>query len=297
MPRRILLAEESRPVVTAIRRDLEERGLEVDALPRAQVAGRVAPGQYGAALVRGTGPAGEVVAALRAADPLLPIVVLFLDRDEAAASPDTLGADGVLVGPLTASAVGTICAFAGKLREGSERIAALEARLARRDRSSRDLEFLKRLLFVEVKRSRRYGYPLSLALLALDGWEALAPPLSARTRSAVLAEVFGLVAASLRDIDLAVPFAGERFVVLMPHTNAEGALRVARRLCAKVRERGAAPRITASAGVATHGGDGTVSFGALVKRAGEALARAREQGGDRAEPADPVKRRDRISIG
>jgi hypothetical protein len=40
-----------------------------------------------------------------------------------------------------------------------------------------------------------------------------------------------------------------------------------------------------------------VSFGGLVKRAGEALARAVEKGGDRAEPADPPKKRDRISIG
>jgi GGDEF domain-containing protein len=83
----------------------------------------------------------------------------------------------------------------------------------------------------------------------------------------------------------------------MPHTKGDGALRVARRLCARVREAGAAPRVTVSVGVAAHAGDGTVSFAGLVKRAGEALERARAHGGDRAEPADPPKRRDRISIG
>ena len=57
------------------------------------------------------------------------------------------------------------------------------------------------------------------------------------------------------------------------------------------------PRLTASVGVATHGGDGTVSFGGLVKRASDALGRARAAGGDRAEPADPPKKRERISIG
>jgi GGDEF domain-containing protein len=50
-------------------------------------------------------------------------------------------------------------------------------------------------------------------------------------------------------------------------------------------------------GVATHDGDGTVSFAGLVKRAGDALARARAQGGDRAEAADPPRKRDRISFG
>lgn len=297
MAPRILLADESRPVVTAIRRDLEERGCEVEAVLPGDAARVAARGRFGAALVRGTGSAREVVAALREADPLLPVVVLFLDRSEAGRWPGVHDvADGVLVGPLTASAVGTVGSFAGKLRDASARIAELEASLARAG-ARPDFEFLKRLLFVEVRRSKRYGYPLSLAVVAIDGWEGLAPGLPARTRTALLADVLGVVSASVRDIDLAVPFSGERLVVVMPHTPADGGLRAARRLCANIRDRAGAPKVTASAGVAGHGGDGTVSFGGLVKRASEALARARAQGGDRAEPADPPKKRDRISIG
>jgi diguanylate cyclase (GGDEF)-like protein len=161
----------------------------------------------------------------------------------------------------------------------------------------RDLEFLKRLLFVEVKRSRRYAYPVSLILVALDGWEELAPTLEAQARTGLLAEVLGIATGTLRDIDLAVPFSEERLVVLLPHTKEEGALRVARRLCGLVRDRAGSPKLTASGGVATHTGDGTVSFGSLVKRASDALARARAAGGDRAEPADPAQKRSRISIG
>jgi len=295
MPRRILLADDTKTVVAALRRDLEKRGHEVDAVSPADAAARVVPGRYGAALLRGTGRGAELLAALREADPLLPVVVLFLDRREARANPGARSADAVLVGPLTASSVGAVCAFAGKQRDLSARVADLEAKLAHHGEAP-DLDFLKRLLFVEVKRSKRYGYPLSLALVAIDRWAPLAATLSARARTALLAEVLGVVTGSLRDIDLAVPFSGERFVVVMPHTKAEGALRVARRLCASVRERGGAPRVTVSAGVATHAGDGTISFGGLVKRAGDALARAVAAGGDRAEPADPAKRRDRISI-
>ena len=76
--------------------------------------------------------------------------------------------------------------------------------------------------------------------------------------AAALAGVLGVVTASLRDLDLAVPFSQERIVVVMPHTKEEGALRVARRLCAGVREHRAQPgrtRVTASVGVATHAGD------------------------------------------
>ncbi len=292
MARRILLADESDAVVTAIRRDLEERGREVEAVSPAKAAARVAAGRFGAALVRGTaGP--EVIAAIRAADPLLPVIVLFLDRKEAAANAGARG-DAALVGPLTASAVSTACALAEQLRVRGERIAELEGRLAR---PAGELEFLKKLLFVEVKRSRRYGYPLSLALLAVDGWDRIAPALGSRGRISLLADVLRLVSGALREIDVAVPFSDERLVVLMPHTKDDGALRVARRLCALVRDRKGHPDLTVSAGVATHGGDGTVSFGALVKRAADALQRARGAGGDRAEPADPPKKRDRISIG
>jgi diguanylate cyclase (GGDEF)-like protein len=293
MARRILVAEESEAVVSALRRDLEFPGREVVAVAPAEAAERAAGTRFTAALVRGTAGA-DTIAALRSADPALPVVVLFLDRKEAAHHPG-VRADAVLVGPLTPSAVAATCTLAEELRTRGERIQELER--LRMSPAQRELEFLKRLLFVEVHRSKRYGFPLSLVLLSVDGWSALAPKLGGKARTALLAELLGLVRGTLRDIDVAVPFSEERLLVLMPHTKADGGLRVARRLCAIVRDRKGTPTVTASAGIAGHEGDGTVSFGGLVKRAGEALARAVAAGGDRAEPADPPKKRDRISIG
>ncbi|HEX9052469.1 MAG TPA: GGDEF domain-containing protein [Anaeromyxobacter sp.] len=297
MARRILLADDASPVADALRRDLKDRGFAVDLVPPAEASRRAAPGRYGAALVGGTARGG-VVAALKGADPHLPVVAIFLDRKEAAASPDARHADGVLVAPLTASSVVAICDLSVRVRDLSARVSDLEGRASRH--AGPDLALLKRLLLAEVKRSRRYGHPLSLALVAIDGWDERAPRLSARARTAALAGVLGVVTASLRDLDVAVPFSRERIVVVMPHTRADGALRVARRLCTRVREHRGQPgraRVTASVGVAAHDGDGTVSFAGLVKRAGDALARARAQGGDRAEQADPPRKRDRISIG
>jgi diguanylate cyclase (GGDEF)-like protein len=295
MVRRILVADDSEAVVAALRRDLEEQAFEVVAVSPADAAAAASATRFGAAMIRGTAGA-KVLAAVRGVDPHLPLVVLFLDRKEAALHPGAKG-DAVLTGPLTASGVTTACGLAVELRHRGERIAGLQERLGRAGRSGRDLEFLKQLLLVEVKRSRRYGYPLAMAVLSVDGWERLVPELGAKGRTALLAELLGVVSGTLRDIDIAVPFSEERLLVLMPHTPADGGLKVARRLCALVRDRAGAPRVTVSAGVAGHAGDGTISFGGLVKRAGEALARAREAGGDRAEPADPPKKRDRISIG
>lgn len=295
MARRILLVDDTRAVITAIRRDLEERGVGVDAVAPAEAVAKAGEGNHCAALVRGAQAGGGLVESLRRADPHLPIVLLLVDAAEARAV-DRAEADAVLEAPFTASGVASVCALAARLRERSVRISELETRAAARPGGSRDLEFLKRLLLAEVKRSKRYGYPLSLALVAVDGWEEKAAKLAPRTRTQALGTILGAISGTLRDIDVAVPFSGERFVVVMPHTKADGGLRVARRLAAVVRDRESSPRLTASVGVATHGGDGTVSFGGLVKRAGEALARARAAGGDRAEPADPVKKRDRISI-
>jgi len=292
------VAVDSRPVVAALRRDLEPAGFGMDPVHPSEAAKAYDAERHVAAVVRAAPGADVVVATLKQLDPHLAVLALFFDEEEAEKYPGGLGADGVLVGPLTAPQVAGTCALAARLTTTQRRLHASErSRPPLMASSEHDLGFLKRLLFVEVKRSRRYGIPLSLSLLSVDRWDELADQIGPRARTALLAELTGLVAGAVRDIDIAVPFSEDRLVVLMPHTPAEGGLFVARRICARVRERSTSIPITASVGVASHEGRGTVSFGSLVKRAGDALARARAAGGDRAEPADPPKRRDRISIG
>ena len=55
-------------------------------------------------------------------------------------------------------------------------------------------------------------------------------------------------------------------------------------------------RVTASIGVAAFEGQGTVSFGSLIKDATAALRRAQLDGGDRVEAAAPAPK-SRVSIG
>jgi two-component system cell cycle response regulator len=319
MSRRVLVAVESKPVVSALLRSLEPAGLGVDVVPPAEAAATVDPARHEVALLRAATGAEAVVAALRKADPHLAVVALFFDEEEASAFPGAFGADGVLVGPLTPAQVTGTCGLAARLTRARRQLAE-QARQAdqveqtkqeeqtklveqagaeapRAASGAHDLTFLKRLLFVEVKRSRRYGFPLSLALVSVDGWEALSEKLGPRARAALLGDMAVAAATAVRDIDVSVPLSDDRLVVLMPHTATAGGLQVARRICARVRERKGAVAVTVSVGLASHDGHGTVSFGALVKRASEAMARAREAGGDRAESAEPMKRRSRISIG
>jgi diguanylate cyclase (GGDEF)-like protein len=298
MAGRVLIAIESKPVVAALLRDLMQAGFAVDVAPPDAAAAEVDPALHEVVLIRAVAGTELLVASLRQADPQLAVVVIFSDEEEASGHPGALGADGLLTGPLIAPQVASTCALAARLTLARRQLAEqMRVAAPRAASGEHDLAFLKRLLFVEVKRSRRYGYPISLALVSVDRWTELSEQLGPRVRTALLGELTGVVATVVRDIDVSVPFSDDRLVVLMPHTATGGGLQVARRICARVRERSSTIPLTVSVGLASHDGHGTVSFSALVKRAGEALSRAREAGGDRAVSAEPPKRRDRISIG
>jgi diguanylate cyclase (GGDEF)-like protein len=291
MSPRILVVEDSPLVAEDLRRVLEAAGYAVDVLPQRVALAATSPGAHAAAVVHADGVGAGLVKAFRDVDPHLPVVTLFGDAGEAARAPDGLGADGVLVGPLTAPVVVGTIRLAERYGVAARRAGELAA--AHRHDAAQELALLKRVLLLEVRRSRRYGDPVSLALLAVDRWAEVS---GAAGAAALMTHLHSSLVRSLRDTDLCVPFGEDRFVILFPHTDGAGALRVTRRLVARLRERRAEIEITASAGVAGHDGKGTVSFGGLVKRAARALSAAVAAGGDRAEPAEPP-RRDRVVLG
>ncbi len=291
MTQRILVLETSHPVVAALRRFLRGGGFEVQVAPPAAALDGVDPSQIAVAAVRpGTPDGRSAYDALRAADPTLPVVLLLDDEDE---PEGRLPADGALVAPLTRTAVVTLFRALARVRDGDRRVARLERELAERPAALSDYEFFKKLLLVEVKRSRRYHYPVSLALLAVDGWRERAAALDDAARSALLGEVLALVAGAVRDIDVPVLYDAERLLVFMPHTDAIGARTVAQRLVKKARTHPSG--LTASVGVATYDGQGTMSFSSLVRGAADALLQAQGAGGNRAEHTTPAARHDRTT--
>ena len=141
---------------------------------------------------------------------------------------------------------------------------------------------------MEVKRSRRYRYPIALLLLELDHLGERTGHLSATQRTAMLAEMLGLLSGGVRDIDVIVPTSEGRFVAFFPHTPKTGALVVAERLRQRVKTLAPLPNISVSMGLAVFEpspvrGQTQVSFGNLMKDATEALRKAQAAGGDRLE--------------
>jgi len=303
----MLVAEPAAPISGALRRFLENAGHEVmlasdvpDAMGRvremapAVVMASVSDGFDGEALCR----------QVKAEAPGIPVLLLYLPEEEyPEARAASVGAEACLVGPLKRATVVSCVSLLMQVAQAREAVTQIRSEMqmmqsgSRREQTgsgpSPDLEFLKRLLFMEVKRSRRYRYPISFLILEPDRYAERLGVLPPMQKTSVLADVLGKLAEALRDIDLAVPFAEGRFIVFLPHTPYEGAMVVAERLLQRVKEVQSFSGLTASIGLAVFEpaamkGQAQVSFGTLMKEAGESLRKAQAAGGDRVEGGRPV---------
>jgi diguanylate cyclase (GGDEF)-like protein len=300
----VLVAEPSASIAGALRRFLENAGHEVmlagtvpESLERVR---ELAPALVLASVTDGFD--GESLCRqVKEEAPGIPVLLLYLPEEENPESrAASAGAEACLVGPLKRATVVSCVSLLMQLAQAREAVAVVRTEmqlLQHQSQGSRavttassgsDLEFLKRLLFMEVKRSRRYRYPISYLLLEPDRYAELLAPLPPAQRTSALAEVLRRLTEALRDIDVAVPFAEGRFIVFLPYTPYEGALVVAERLRQRVKEVEAVPGLTASMGLSVFEpsaakGQAQVSFGSLMKEAGEALRRAQAAGGDRVE--------------
>jgi diguanylate cyclase (GGDEF)-like protein len=148
----------------------------------------------------------------------------------------------------------------------------------------------KEVLFVEVKRARRYGFPLALALVGFD-------PISGRMDPELQTQLMGGLALairrSLRDTDYPVQHSADRVLLLMPHTDLAGSLIVARRICERVARATlqAGETVlhpTISVGVAAGEPGREYGFSDLVRQAQDGLTQAMARGGNRVEFVTPV---------
>lgn len=140
------------------------------------------------------------------------------------------------------------------------------------------------LLKIEFARARRYQYELSCVLVEVDRLASLGDLHGSMVRDQVESAVAELLNRNSRSCDF-VGQLGERFVLVLPHTDQRGAQLLARRLhdriaALEVRVDDRPLRISASLGVASHDGDDSIFFDAVLKRAESALAEAVSRGGD-----------------
>lgn len=136
----------------------------------------------------------------------------------------------------------------------------------------------------EIRRARRYGLPLSLLLVELDGFAATRADEGDQAAERVLGSLADRIRELVRTTDVLVRRTGDDLLLIMPHTDLEQAFAVAQRIRASVAstplEPGGRPtRARLSVGVATWNGQEGAKE--LELRADEAMAEATRRGSDR----------------
>lgn len=259
-------------------------------------------------------PGGEpLIDAALALAPARPVVIAAVTGSAAAGvrRAAEAGADLVVMRPHDVERLAPVLLAASRLADersrattasGSEQLlrARLDALVEPEPGALQPFELFQRVLELELKRARRYGYPLSVALFAVDVPPPAPPP---GVRGILRARAGNALIHAIRDIDLATalpldlsraydsgPPGDERFLVLLPYTELAGAALLASRVIDAVAAgdpvvaagRTFSPRFVGAVAGALPGQP--LSFSRLMKDATRALEQARRDGAELAVP-------------
>jgi diguanylate cyclase (GGDEF)-like protein len=268
---------------------------------------------------------GEALAATHDVDQLLRLIVETVVEATAASGGRVVGLGGEVFQtgalseqgerfelPLTAGrhSFGTITVSGRKFSEEQRRIAATlvahaavaleNARLHRIVTRQALVDMLTGLpnrrqcedkLAGELLRAQRFGGSVAFALADLDSFKAINDRFGHPVGDSVLAEFARTLRDCVREVDLPARWGGEEFAILLPGTDALGAVAVAERVRRSLRELRPTPdphdEVTASFGVAqlAEGESGDE----LLRRADIALYRAKSEGRDKVAVEAPAK--------
>jgi diguanylate cyclase (GGDEF)-like protein len=150
-----------------------------------------------------------------------------------------------------------------------------------------------------LAQAERYGKKLSLILCDIDHFKSVNDLHGHPAGDLVLKGVARTLAKQARATDVVARYGGEEFAVVMPETDADGALVIAERIRDRVGElafdvEGGRLRITMSLGIATFPEDAKTKAG-LVERADGCLYHAKRSGRNRSVAAASLRRPSRAA--
>lgn len=143
----------------------------------------------------------------------------------------------------------------------------------------------KECLEEEVKRSKRYGKVFSIVMLDIDDFKMINDKYGHIQGDKVLIDISKSIRNALREVDLICRYGGEEFIIVMPETGRDGAIKAAERIRRIAKNKrflisGKSARLTLSLGVASYPFDG-VSGEDLIRKADQSLYKAKAGGKDR----------------
>ncbi|MDO8208384.1 MAG: diguanylate cyclase [Gallionella sp.] len=221
-------------------------------------------------------------------------MVLMLDISVQVKEIKALTRESILVGGIaTVTLLGLFYWLLGVVGRRLERDKLLLHELASRDGLTG--LYNHRVYYVrldeELIRRHRTGTPISILLLDIDHFKLVNDHYGHLAGDKVLKTLSKLVMHSCRAIDIACRYGGEEITVILPETDADGALEIAERLRKSIEAQhfelgeSKSGHITVSIGVATSS-ESLSSSRDLTESADRALYRAKEQGRNRVECAE-----------
>ncbi len=138
----------------------------------------------------------------------------------------------------------------------------------------------------EVRRSLRYGTPLSLLMMDIDHFKAINDTYGHQAGDACLSAVAALIRRLPRQVDTAARYGGEEFAVILPHTDIDQARHLAERIRQAVKDMRIpfgqhVIRLTVSIGIGCLDRGEGPGPEALIRAADQALYAAKEGGRNR----------------
>lgn len=219
----------------------------------------------------------------------LMVAVVDADERKPQGKAHEMGADTYMRRPLTGSGIELFADLSRQLvelRHAGEPASDSAPKSKNPHSGFHSFEEVKDLLVIEVRRAKRYGYPISILLVRLDPIPALEQIDRPGLPREITAGLAVAISRSLRIIDLPVHYADDSILVFLPHTDLAGAEEVGRRIKRRIkrityRDEEITCQLTASVGIAGISAGDNLSFGKLIKNATAALKAAQLKGGDR----------------
>jgi len=144
--------------------------------------------------------------------------------------------------------------------------------------------YFKKFLDLEIKKSLRQRYPVTLIMIDIDNFKAVNDAYGHPTGDLILQELAQVVRKSVREVDLVARYGGDEFAVVLPYSDGHRALRVAHRIDQAIKTHGFSPkasapknRLTVSMGVAGYPED-AVHVDELIHSADQKLYTAKTKG-------------------
>ena len=147
----------------------------------------------------------------------------------------------------------------------------------------------------ELRRSIRFKLPLTVLMLDIDHFKRYNDDFGHLVGDATLKEVSDLLKRNLRRVDLVGRYGGEEFIAVMPETRVANAAEVAERIRSSIARHdfqvyNVRTKVTVSQGISvfdgeiarpTEGVDAKAIASELIRKADEAMYRAKEEGRNR----------------